>query len=149
MNFFWSLIPTKENNKTPQKNLENLEENSGRNSGRKLQQFCELLFCNFSDLKIFERIASPKVPYTEEVPPPGPEGSKYTQKEGGFLFPSSTLISLAFPQSSPPPVGALNRCHLSNWRFNPETVHFLSSKRPFLPTMFVSKCYKTKLFGQD
>ena len=21
---------------------------------------------------------------------------------------------------------ALNRCHLSNWRFNPETVHFLS-----------------------
>ena len=46
-------------------------------------------------------------------------------------------------------VGALNRCHLSNWRFNPETVHFLSSKRPFLPTMFVSKCYKTKHFGQD
>ena len=28
-------------------------------------------------------------------------------------------------------VGARNRCHLSNWRFNPETVHFLSSKRPF------------------
>ena len=28
-------------------------------------------------------------------------------------------------------VGALNRCHLSNWRFNPETVHFLSSKRVF------------------
>ena len=46
-------------------------------------------------------------------------------------------------------VGALHRCHLSNWRFNPETVHFLSSKRPFLPTMFVSKCYKTKHFGQD
>ena len=46
-------------------------------------------------------------------------------------------------------VGALNRCHLSNWRFNPETVHFLSSKRPFLPTMFVSECYKTKHFGQD
>ena len=36
--------------------------------------------------------------------------------------------------------GALNRCHLSNWRLNPETVHFLSSKGPFLPTMFVSKC---------
>ena len=49
----------------------------------------------------------------------------------------------------PPPVGARNRCHLSNWRFNPETVHFLSSKRPFLPTIFVSKCYKTKHFGQD
>ena len=31
----------------------------------------------------------------------------------------------------PDPVGALNRCHLSNWRFNPETVQFLSSKRPF------------------
>ena len=46
-------------------------------------------------------------------------------------------------------VGARNRCHLSNWRFNPETVHFLSSERPFLPTMFVSKCYKTKHFGQD
>ena len=46
-------------------------------------------------------------------------------------------------------MGALNRCHLSNWRFNPETVHFLSSKRLFLPTMFVSKCYKTKHFGQD
>ena len=46
-------------------------------------------------------------------------------------------------------VGALNRCHLSNWRFNPETVHFLSSKRPSLPTMFVSKCYKTKHLGQD
>ena len=47
------------------------------------------------------------------------------------------------------PVDALNRCHLSNWRFHSETVHFLSSKRPFLPTMFVSKCYKTKHFGQD
>ena len=46
-------------------------------------------------------------------------------------------------------VDALNRRHLSNWRFNPETVHFLSSKRPFLPTIFVSKCYKTKHFGQD
>ena len=46
-------------------------------------------------------------------------------------------------------MGALNRCHLSNWRFNPETVHFLSSKRSFLPTMFVSKCYKTKHFGRD
>ena len=46
-------------------------------------------------------------------------------------------------------MGALNRCHLSNWRFNPETVHFLSSTRPFLPTMLVSKCYKTKHFGQD
>ena len=46
-------------------------------------------------------------------------------------------------------VDALNRCHLSNWRLNPETVHFLNSKRPFLPTMFVSKCYKTKHFGQD
>ena len=42
-----------------------------------------------------------------------------------------------------------NRCHLSNWPFNPETVHFLSSKNPFLPTMFVSKCYKTQHFGQD
>ena len=46
-------------------------------------------------------------------------------------------------------VDALNRCHLSNWRFNPETAHFLSSKSPFLPTMFASKCYKTKHFGQD
>ena len=46
-------------------------------------------------------------------------------------------------------VGALNRCHLSIWRFNPETVHFLSSKGLFLPTMFASKCYKTKHFGQD
>ena len=44
---------------------------------------------------------------------------------------------------------ALNRRHLSNWRFNPETVHVLSSKRPFLPTMFVPKCYKTEHFGQD
>ena len=62
------------------------------------------------------------------------------QKEG------VTIVKLV---RAPPPVGALNRCNLSNWRFNPETVHFLSSKRPFLPTMFVSKCYKTKHFGQD
>ena len=48
----------------------------------------------------------------------------------------------------PPPVGALNRCHLSNWRFNPETVHFSSSKRPFLPTMFVSKCYKQSILAK-
>ena len=51
-------------------------------------------------------------------------------------------VRIIFPP--PTPVDALNRCHLSNWRFDPETVHFLSSKRPFLPTMFVSKCYKTK-----
>ena len=49
----------------------------------------------------------------------------------------------------PPPVGARNRCHLSNWRFNPGTVHFLSRKRPFLQTLFVPKWYKTKHFGQD
>ena len=63
----------------------------------------------------------------------------------------STLTSLALCSRlcSHIPVGALNRCHLSNWRFNPETVHFLRSKRRFLPTMFVSKSYKTKHFGQD
>ena len=29
------------------------------------------------------------------------------------------------------PVGARNRCHLSNWRFNPETVHFWAQKGLF------------------
>ena len=38
-------------------------------------------------------------------------------------------------------MGALNRCHLSNWRFNPGTVQFLSSKRPFLPTMILAKIH--------
>ena len=56
---------------------------------------------------------------------------------------------MAIPGKGGGGVGARNRCHLSNWRFNPETVHFLSPKSPFLPTMCVSECYKTKHVGQD
>ena len=45
-------------------------------------------------------------------------------------------------------VGARNRCHLSNWRFNPETVHFLSSKRPFLSTMFFPNATKQSILAK-
>ena len=45
----------------------------------------------------------------------------------------------------PPPVYALNRCHLSNWRFNPETVHF-ELKKAFLADHVCVQMLQNKAF---
>ena len=60
-----------------------------------------------------------------------------------------TTIKIQFSLLRGGGVDALNRCHLSNWRFNLETVHFLSSKRPFCRPCLSPNATKTKHFGQD
>ena len=57
--------------------------------------------------------------------------------------------------SSPRPVGARNRYHLSNWRFKPEMVYFLDPKRFCWPTfglyhvklILASQYFKIQHFG--
>ena len=43
-------------------------------------------------------------------------------------------------------VGARNRCQLSNWRFNPETVHFLGLKTALLADFWDLPCRMVLVF---
>ena len=119
--------------------------------------------CDFIGALWFQIAAIAVVRFGHLRPQPPLEGSPslHPPTASGGPFPQAT------PSLVPPPlwlfcnalggggldwcvvggvVGALNRCHLSNWRFNPETVHFLSSKRFFFADHVCVQMLQNKAF---